>query len=120
MAVLGKLMNWWRSLPVPWCLWRVHGYVDASDEIPWVLRAKGLILVGSPGRMTWAAFDCPCGVGHRLMLNLDRSRHPFWRIDALKPLTIRPSIDHITPERRCHFFLYRGRIAWVHNDGRLS
>ena len=120
MAVLGKLVNWWRLLPFPWRLWRVLGYVDASDEIPAELCAKGVILVGSPSRMTWAAFDCPCQMGHRLMLNLDSSRHPCWIIDALEPLTIRPSVDHITSELRCHFLVCRGKITWVHNDRRMT
>ena len=120
MALLEKLLNWWHLLPFPWRLWQVQGYVEASDEIPGTLRAKGIILVGSPDNMTWAAFDCPCGVGHRLMLNLDGSRDPAWHIDTLMPLTIRPSIDHTTPERRCHFFIQKGKIDWVHNYGRLT
>ena len=32
---------------------------------PETLRAKGVVLVGSPGTITWAAFDCPCAMGHR-------------------------------------------------------
>ena len=54
------------------------------------------------------------------MVNLDRSRHPFWSVDSLKPLTVRPSIDDITPERRCHFFVRGGRISWAHYDRRVT
>ena len=47
------------------------------------------------------------------MVNLDRSRWPFWRIESSKPLSIRPSIDIVTQERRCHFFVLCGKICWV-------
>ena len=47
------------------------------------------------------------------MINLDENRHPSWNIDCLKPLTIRPSIHDITPQRRCHFFVRGGRIRWA-------
>ena len=120
MAVLGKLMNWWQSLPFPWRPWRIVGHVDASDEVPEQLPVKGVILVGSLGRTTWAAFDCPCRMGHRLIVNLDKSRRPFWKVDPLKPLTIRPSIDDITPERRCHFFIRSGRINWAYGNRSMT
>ncbi len=60
-----------------------------------------------------AVFDCPCRTGHRLMVNLDRTRHPFWRIESRRPLSIRPSIDDITSERRCHFIIRDGKLRWA-------
>ena len=47
------------------------------------------------------------------MVNLDRARHPFWRIESQKPLSIRPSIDNITQERRCHFVIRDGKLRWA-------
>ena len=113
MAGMKKLVAWWQSLPIPWRVWRIVGQVVAGDEVPDRLPDRGVVLVGRPGRSTWAVFDCPCRAGHRLMVNLDSARHPYWRVDSLKPLSIRPSIDDITPERRCHFIVRRGKIRWV-------
>ena len=120
MAGMRRLIVWWQSLPLPWRVWRVVGQAGAGDGVPDRLPDKGVVLVGAPGSATWAAFDCPCRTGHRLMVNLDRSWHPFWSVDCLKPLTIQPSIDDITPERRCHFFVRGGRISWAHYDRRVT
>lgn len=120
MAGMKKLLAWWRSLTLFWRPWHIAGYVDAADEVPAVLSAKGVILVGSEGNPTWAALDCPCRRGHRLMVNLDKSRRPVWTIDSMKPLTIRPSIDDITPDGQCHFVLRRGRIRWAYADRRTG
>ena len=112
-----KLIAWWRSLPFPWRVWRIVGQVGAGDEVPDRLPDRGVVLVGAPRRATWAVLDCPCRTGHRLMVNLDRARRPFWSVDALNPLSIRPSIDDTTVERRCHFRVCGGRISWVGYDG---
>ena len=50
------------------------------------------------------------------MVNLDGARWPVWSVDALKPLSIRPSIDDITPAGRCHFNVRGGKIRWMHHD----
>lgn len=110
-----SLSRWWQSLPLPWQKWRIVGHVSAGDEVPRLISRRGVILVGPPHRPTWAAFDCPCGSGHRLMLNLDPVRHPTWQILSLHPLSLLPSIDFVTTYRRCHFVLRNGRIAWVHD-----
>ena len=109
------LIAWWQKLPIPWRPWRVVDQVNSGDEVPERLPYKGVVIVGASRNPTWAAFDCPCRSGHRLMVNLDRRRHPFWNLDSLKPLTIRPSIDDTTTKRRCHFFVQRGRITWTHH-----
>ena len=97
-----------------WRPWRIAGYVGAADEIPDQLPPKGVFLVGVEGSPTWAALDCPCRRGHRLLVNLDRSRRPVWTIDSIKPLTIRPSIADIAFGRQCHFWVRRGRISWAY------
>ena len=117
---MNKLLFWWQSLTLPWRRWRIVGTVAMADEIPDRLPDKGVILVTAQRGTTWAAFDCPCREGHRILVNLDRNRIPFWSIETLKPLTILPSIDDITPSRRCHFFLRNGRIKWTHHHRRLT
>ena len=120
MAKLMPLLRWWLSLPLPWRPWRIVGQVSAGDEIPDRLPHKGVILIGKIGRESWAALDCPCRTGHRLMVNLRRDRYPFWRVASRRPLTIIPSIDDMTPDRRCHFTLREGRIRWSHPNRRVT
>ena len=116
MGVLGALCTWWQSLPFPWRAWRVVGYVPAADEVPDRLPHKGVVLVGVPDHSAWAVLDCPCRTAHRLMVNLDKGRRPAWAIECLKPLTIRPSIDDVSPGRRCHFLVRSGRVTWAAHD----
>ena len=112
MAILNTI-RWWEWLPLPFRRWRVVGRVEAGDEVPDRLPSKGVVLVGSTARPTWVAFDCPCRTGHRLMVNLDNLRPPAWRLDAVRPLTIHPSIDDITKGRRCHFLIRGGKVVWA-------
>jgi hypothetical protein len=115
-----KPIGWWQWLPLPWRRWRVVGHVDAGDEVPDRLPSKGAVLVGSSAQPTWIAFDCPCRTGHRLMVNLDSRRRPAWHIDTARRLTIRPSVDNITQDRRCHFFIRGGKIVWARNEQRST
>lgn len=108
-----ELSAWWRSLPLPWRRWRVVAQVQAVDEVPDRLAYGTVVLVGVAEKLAWAIFDCPCRTGHRLMLNLDYVRRPIWTIESRKPLSIYPSIDDSTDERRCHFFVRHGRVRWA-------
>lgn len=111
-----KPVAWWQWLPLPWRRWRIVGHVEAADEVPDHLPRKGAVLVGQQERPRWIAFDCPCRHGHRLLVNLDNTRRPAWRLESLKPLSIRPSIDNVTTERRCHFSVLNGKITWARDE----
>ena len=113
MAVLERVRNWYASIRMPWRRWRLVAAVDAGDEIPEIIPARGIVLVGTTERPLWAAFNCPCGSGHQLMLNLNVSRDPSWEITGSHPMSIRPSVDVTSRTGRCHFLLRRGRIRWV-------
>lgn len=113
MAVLKRMLRWLAASSAPWRRWRLVATVDAGDELPERLPKRGVVLVGSPRMPQWAVFDCPCGDGHRLMLNLDTHRYPCWQITEIRPLSMRPSIDAISDAGRCHFVMRRGRILWA-------
>lgn len=98
---------------IPGRSWRIVATVDAADEIPDKLPAKGAVLVGSPKHPKWLAFDCPCKTGHRILVSLDRAHFPHWTLYDAKKLTISPSIDYVSPERRCHYLVRGGKIFWV-------
>jgi hypothetical protein len=104
------LWNW-----KPGRSWRIVATVEAADEIPIKLPAKGAVLVGSADHPKWLAFDCPCKTGHRhrIMVTLDRARYPHWTLHDAKKLTISPSIDCVSPEHRCHYLVRGGKIFWV-------
>jgi hypothetical protein len=89
--------------------------VNAADELPAGLPRMGAILVGPGSAPKWLAFNCPCGAGHQIMLNLDRRRSPFWTVTDTRRLTIVPSVDARGPARRCHYFVRHGTVSWVPN-----
>jgi hypothetical protein len=47
------------------------------------------------------------------MVTLDRAHRPHWTLQESKKLTISPSIDYISPDRRCHYLIRGGKIQWV-------
>lgn len=61
-------------------------------------------------RFEMAALACPCGCGHRVMLNLLDQHHLV--IEGGLP-TITPSI--LVSDASClsHFFLQNGRVVWA-------
>lgn len=107
---LDQRLRWWQRLPHR--KWRLVLAVNEADEVPERLPRHSAVLVGPADREKWIAFDCPCRQGHRVMLNLDRSRLPVWVVASRRPLTVSPSIDDYT-KGRCHFVLRQGKIKWV-------
>lgn len=125
-------MNWWRHrrlgepgswfrrswrefekrLPGRWCL---EGSVEQADDVPTVIPPRRAFLVGSRRRRKWLVFDCPCASGHRIMLNLDRRRRPFWVLsDSRKRrITVSPSVAYRGGDRSCHYVLSNGRVLWL-------
>lgn len=102
---------------LPFRRWRLVGVVDDADAIPDRLPPRGVVLVGPPDRPKWAAFDCPCGVGHRILLNTDPARRPAWRVTLDgRHVTLAPSVDFVGATKRCHYFVRHGRIQWVRDD----
>lgn len=114
MARRLKVSLWDRFLLPPW---RIVGEVESADDIPNQLPKRGAVLVVSGKRQKWIAFDCPCGSSHRILLNLDPSRFPYWRVRRGKKgrLTISPSVDSSENGKYCHYFIREGKVAWARN-----
>ena len=95
--------------------WRLEATVSDMDDVPVRIRPRRAYLVATPTRRKWLVFDCACGGGHRILLNLDPSRRPVWtlRLSRTKALTLRPSVDYRDDRRACHYVLSNGRIEWV-------
>jgi len=107
---------WWKWLPFQ--RWRIVGEAESADEVPDRMPRNGVALVGELDRAKWIVFDCPCRTGHRIMLNADAGRKPYWTLNQVKPLTISPSIDFRGSHRRCHYFIRSGRIVWAKDSDR--
>lgn len=95
--------------------WRVEATVADMDEVPVRIRRRRAFVVATETRRKWIVFDCPCGGGHRVVLNLDRSRCPFWTVRIAKSgaFTLRPSVDYKDNRRACHYFVSDGRVEWA-------
>jgi hypothetical protein len=106
-----NLSRWPAGLPTQ--RWRIVVQVEEADLIPDRLPRRGAALAGPRDAPKWLAFDCPCGTGHRLLINLDNRRRPAWRLVRTRPLTIRPSIDITQDGTRCHFIITDGKIRWA-------
>jgi hypothetical protein len=98
--------------------WHVAIRVPAADQIPANAPAWGAVMVGTPADPRWLAFDCPCGTGHQIMLNLDRRRTPCWIVTGARRLTVTPSIDSRQSGHRCHYFIREGKVTWVPDKGK--
>lgn len=111
---MDALKKWYARLPLPWRRWRVTHLVASAIDVPEDLPYRGAALVmfgrGKPG---WLVFNCPCARQHRVMLNLDSERYPWWEALDLDPLTIQPSVDHLSKSSRCHYFIHGGRVLWT-------
>ena len=111
---MDELKRWFERLPLPWRRWRVTHLVESAADVPECLPYRGAALVvfgqAKPG---WLVFDCPCACPHRVMLNLDPERYPWWQTLSLDPLTIQPSVDDLSNSSRCHYLIQGGRIIWT-------
>lgn len=108
-----RLTDWWRRRRVGAPrIDEVEVYRSQSD-LPESLSRHQLALVGSPQRPKWLAFECPCGEGHRLQVNLSAARSPSWRLVLAETgPSVFPSIDFDAAEQRCHFWIRDGRVRW--------
>lgn len=101
--------------------------MEQADDVPTVIPPRRAFLVGNWRRRKWLVFDCPCASGHRIMLNLDRRRRPFWRLRASRRrwITVSPSVAYRGTGRSCHYVLRNGRVLWLrsfatHGDRRVE
>ena len=99
-------------------LWRLEATVPDMERVPTNIAPCRAYLVATPSRRKWLAFDCACGSGHRILLNLDESRGPAWilRVSRTKALTLHPSVNYHDDQRTCHYVLANGRIRWMARD----
>jgi hypothetical protein len=114
VAVVKRIIRWFRRHR--WTTAAFSHTVTVRDrgELPVVLSARAVYLVGTDDAPKWVLFDCPCGRGHEVQLRLS-GECPLWRVTTnAGRARIRPSVDIVDSGARCHFWLCDGRTVWVH------
>ena len=113
--IRSSLRRLWLDLAESLRPWRLENSVSDVDDVPSHIRARRAFLVATVRRNKWLVFDCPCRTGHRVILNLDESRDPFWtlRLTRTQRISLSPSIDYKGSRRSCHYFLSNGRVVWA-------
>jgi hypothetical protein len=109
--LLNPLIDAWRRRRLTTPRYRRVRFYESHADVPASLSRRTVAVVGSPDLPKWAVFECPCGRGHRIMLNLSPNRQPAWQLDPADGVTIRPSIDETATS--CHYWIRGGRVQWA-------
>lgn len=111
--ITGPLIDWWRRHR------RNIARIDKVRTYPSVATLPGhigrheLAIAGDPA--AWAVLECPCGNGHRLDIRIrPYGKATVWKLsETSSGPSMYPSVDFDSAQRRCHFWLDRGRVRWV-------
>jgi hypothetical protein len=88
-------------------------FVNSIGEVPENL-GSGIFIVQRGGVNRWAIFQCPCGGGERIEVNLMRSKCPNWDMKITgNKISLWPSIVVRDTNCRSHFCLRNNKVYWV-------
>lgn len=82
------------------------------DDFPKAVKRGTIYLIGEDANKWVAAFNCPCGCGEVVQLNLLREGENQWRFRIWKGrITIYPSVYR---KYACgaHFTITHGHVRW--------
>lgn len=105
MGLLDRLRFWRR--------WKADLRAPSVADVPDTIPPRHAVVVGGPSRDKWLVFDCPCGRGHRVMVNLDPDNRPRWRVTREWPMTLIPSVDERSAVGHCHYVVRDGHVRWI-------
>jgi hypothetical protein len=105
LGILNRI-RYWRRL-------KADFVASSAADVPAQLPTRHAVIVGTERHPKWLVFDCPCRRAHRVMLNLDPSHTPRWRVSATYPLTLQPSVDERSAVGHCHYVVHEGRVRWI-------
>jgi hypothetical protein len=110
ISLIVRLWRWITSrfsrTPVP--LRTIH-----LEELPEVLEADAVYVLGEGSHRWFVAMLCPCGCGDTVQVSLLADAEPQWWLTEYgdKTISLEPSIWR-RAGCRSHFFLRRGLIEW--------
>lgn len=117
--MIDSLVDWWRRRRWTTARYPTVTYFSSRAQVPDLPPRRTVAVVGTVERPKWAIFACPCGHGHTIAVNLSQVRRPNWRLkEHDRGPSLHPSVDSLTVERRCHFWLRAGRVQWARDDVR--
>ena len=94
------------------------GRVRSSHPTPEEIAPSEIVIVGDRKYRKWACFRCPGGCGEVILLSLNTSQRPSWKVvlDWLRRPTLYPSVRQLN-ECNCHFWVRKGLIEWCEDSG---
>ena len=118
-TILSKLLSFFKP-DRRWLSFAAVVFVDSRSNPAAALAARKLVLIGPHEQPKWLRFQCPCGCGEIIALNLMESHYPRWtvRTESLSSITVTPSIDSSTCGS--HFWITANKIIWVEDDFQSS
>lgn len=92
-------------------------YFSGHPSVPSDIPRSTVAIVGTPPNLKWAIFMCPCGMGHRIELNLQPMAVPRWFLQTSNSgVTLTPSV-HVLSSPYCHYWVREGRVTWTKDSG---
>ena len=83
----------------------------------WVAEARSRLAVVERGHPRSVLFQCPCGCGDVVVINVDRAAGPAWRLRLSDgSLSLMPSVWRTTG-CKSHFILWKNQVWWCRFRG---
>ncbi|WP_183980643.1 DUF6527 family protein [Runella defluvii] len=84
------------------------------DDLPEKTQAHTFYIVGLKKFPWLLAFECPCGCGELIQLNLLRESRPQWsiKLNKSKSITVYPSVWRKVG-CKSHFWIQESKIKWA-------
>lgn len=84
-----------------------------SHPAPNQVTSESIIVIQNHSVEKTAILRCPGLCGQRILLNLNRTRFPNWRVstDWLGRPSLNPSVRQLN-DCRCHFWIVAGNVQW--------
>jgi len=110
-----KFFSWWirpkKKVVIAKYPRTIH--LKSFTDLPESL-ANAIYVVGDAENPKWVVFNCPDNCGHRVEVNLMRSRRPFWIVKIRRnKVSLRPSI--VVNICQSHFWLEDNKIRWSYD-----
>src|SRR5438445_40773 len=94
-------------------------YYERPSGAPASLPRHVIAVIGTRENPKWASFECPCGTGHPIMVNLSSAYSPTWRLsNGKRGPSLSPSVDFRDSYTHCHFWLRDGRVRFTPDSRR--
>lgn len=114
MKIFRTIGSWWKRTK-PDRRYPRTVFLESRRDVPDAPAADTLYVVGVKRAPKWLIFDCPCGRGHRLDVNLMRARNPFWRLSfgLANRVSASPSLWVADDICDSHFWLKNSAVYFV-------